>query len=155
MPRRPDLLRLEPDDVTMRCGSRAKLGTFGPARKAPGPGGQNGRYTCGLRLYNQRWPILSLVASQPPAKFAHDDGDRVGRAVNSLVSNGVIVSGGLVRNSVLSPGARVDNWSRVDRAVILNNSRVGRHAVVENTILDKNVIVQEGSHCPHLSPHAP
>ena len=43
MPRRPDLLRLEPDDVTMRCGSRAELGTFGPAREAPGPGGQNGR----------------------------------------------------------------------------------------------------------------
>ena len=97
-----------------------------------------------FNLYNQRWPIMSLVASQPPAKFVHDDGGRVGRAINSLVSNGVIISGGLVRNSVLSPGARVDSWSRVDRAVILNNSRVSRHAVVENAILDKNVIVQEG-----------
>ncbi|HET7246594.1 MAG TPA: glucose-1-phosphate adenylyltransferase [Streptosporangiaceae bacterium] len=98
-----------------------------------------------FNLYNQRWPILSLMSSQPPAKFVHDDGDRMGRAINSLVSNGVIVSGGLVRNSVLSPGARVDSWSRVDRAVILDNSRVSRHAVVENTILDKNVIVQEGA----------
>ena len=44
------------------------------------------------------------VPSQPPAKFVHDSGDRVGRAINSVVSNGVIVSGGLVRNSVLSPG---------------------------------------------------
>jgi glucose-1-phosphate adenylyltransferase len=96
-------------------------------------------------LYNDRWPILTLMSPQPPAKFVHDDGDRVGRAINSVVSNGVIVSGGLVRNSVLSPGARVDSWSRVDRAVILHNSRVSRHGVVENAILDKNVVVREGA----------
>ena len=64
-----------------------------------------------FNLYNDRWPILTRVSWQPPAKFVHDDGDRVGRAINSVVSNGVIVSGGLVRNSVLSPGARVDSWS--------------------------------------------
>ena len=98
-----------------------------------------------FNLYNDRWPILTLVSPQPPAKFVHDDGGRVGRAINSMVSSGVIVSGGLVRNSVLSPGARVDSWSRVDRAVILNNSRVNRHAVVENAILDKNVVVLEGA----------
>jgi glucose-1-phosphate adenylyltransferase len=98
-----------------------------------------------FNLYNNRWPILTHVPSQPPAKFVHDDGDRVGRAVNSLVSNGVIVSGGLVRDSVLSPGARVDSWSRVDRAVILNHSRVHRHAVVQDAILDKNVMVAEGA----------
>ena len=98
-----------------------------------------------FNLYNDRWPILTLVSAQPPAKFVHDDGDRVGRAVNSVVSNGVIISAGLVRNSVLSPGARIDSWSRVNRAVILNFSRVGRHAVVEHAILDKNVVVQEGA----------
>ena len=99
-----------------------------------------------FNLYNDQWPILTHVPSQPPAKFVHDDGDRVGRAINSVVSNGVIVSGGLVRSSVLSPGARVDSWARVDRAVILHDSRVGRHAVVENAILDKNVVVRGGCH---------
>ncbi|MGE0300884.1 MAG: glucose-1-phosphate adenylyltransferase, partial [Pseudonocardia sp.] len=43
-------------------------------------------------LYNDRWPILTHIPSRPPAKFVHDDGDRVGRALNSVVSNGVIVS---------------------------------------------------------------
>jgi glucose-1-phosphate adenylyltransferase len=98
-----------------------------------------------FNLYDNRWPILTYVPSQPPAKFVHDDGDRVGRAVNSLVSNGVIVSGGFVRDSVLSPGARVDSWARVDRAVVLHNSRVRRHAVVRDAILDKNVVVAEGA----------
>jgi glucose-1-phosphate adenylyltransferase len=98
-----------------------------------------------FNLYNDRWPILTHVPSQPPAKFVHDAGDRVGRAINSVVSNGVIVSGGLVRSSVLSPGVRVNSWSRVERSVILDNTKIGRHAVVENAILDKNVIVPEGA----------
>jgi glucose-1-phosphate adenylyltransferase len=98
-----------------------------------------------FNLYNDRWPILTQVPPQPPAKFVHDDGDRAGRAINSMISNGVIISGGLVRNSVLSPGARVNSWARVNRAVILHNSRVSRHAVVENAILDKNVVVEEGA----------
>ncbi len=97
-----------------------------------------------FNLYNDRWPILTSVPSLPPAKFVHDIGDRVGRAINSVISNGVIVSGGLVRNSVLSPGVRVNSWARVERAVLLHNTRIGRHAVVENTILDKNVDVPEG-----------
>ena len=96
-------------------------------------------------LYNRQWPILTHVPPYPPAKFVHDDGDRVGRALNSVVSNGAIVSGGLVRNSVLSPGVRVDSWAQVNRAVIMHDSRVSRHAVVENAILDKNVVVGEGA----------
>jgi glucose-1-phosphate adenylyltransferase len=98
-----------------------------------------------FNLYNDRWPILTSVASLPPAKFVHDSGDRVGRAISSLVSNGVIVSGGLVRKSVLCPGVRVNSWATVERAVILNNTRIGRHAVVRNAILDKNVVVPEGA----------
>jgi glucose-1-phosphate adenylyltransferase len=96
-----------------------------------------------FNLYNDRWPILTHVPSQPPAKFVHNDGDRVGRALDSLVSNGVIVSGGLVRQSVLSPGARVNSWATVERSVILHNTVVGRHAVVRDAIIDKNVIVPE------------
>jgi glucose-1-phosphate adenylyltransferase len=97
-----------------------------------------------FNLYNDKWPILTRVASQPPAKFVHDSGNRVGRAIDSLVSNGVIVSGGLVREAVLSPGVRVNSWARVERAVILNNTIIGRHAVIENAILDKNVVVPAG-----------
>ena len=98
-----------------------------------------------FNLYNDRWPILTHVPAQPPAKFVHDDGDRVGHAIDSVISNGVIVSGGLVRSSVLSPGARVDSWARVERSVIMHNSRVRRYAVVENAIVDKNVVIAEGA----------
>ena len=96
-------------------------------------------------LYNERWPILTHVPPQPPAKFVLEDGDRVGQAVSSVVSNGVIVSGGQVRESVLSPGVRVDTLATVDHSVVLHNARIGRRAVVRNAILDKNVVVAEGA----------
>ncbi len=98
-----------------------------------------------FNLYNDRWPILTHVPAAPPAKFVHDDGERTGRAINSLVSNGVVVSGGLVRQSVLSPGVRVNSWSTVERSVLLHNTKIGRHAVVRNAIIDKNVTVPEGA----------
>lgn len=101
-----------------------------------------------FNLYNDRWPILTHVPSNPPAKFVHDDeaNGRVGRALESVVANGVVVSGGTVRQSVLSPGVRVDSWAQVDRSVIMDGSRVGRSAVVRDAILDKNVVVPEGVH---------
>jgi glucose-1-phosphate adenylyltransferase len=96
-------------------------------------------------LYNEQWPILTHVPPQPPAKFVLEDGDRTGQAVSSVVSNGVIVSGGQVRESVLSPGVRVDALATVDHSVVLHNTRIRRRAVVRNAILDKNVVVAEGA----------
>jgi glucose-1-phosphate adenylyltransferase len=99
-----------------------------------------------FNLYNDRWPILTHIPSLPPAKFVHDDGEgRIGRAIASMVSNGVIVSGGLVRMSVLSPGVRVNSWAEVDHAVLLHNTKIGRHAIVRNAIIDKNVTVPAGA----------
>jgi glucose-1-phosphate adenylyltransferase len=98
-----------------------------------------------FNLYNRWWPILTHVPPDPPAKFARDDDGQAGQAIDSVVSNGVIVSGGLVSNSVLSPGVQVHSRSRVNRAVILNDSLVSRHAVVENAILDKHVVIAEGA----------
>jgi glucose-1-phosphate adenylyltransferase len=97
-----------------------------------------------FNLYNSRWPILTHVPSNPPAKFVHDDGDRVGTAIDSIVSNGVIVSGAQVRESVLSPGAHLHSWATVERAVIMDGVDVGRRAVVRDAILDKNVVVAPG-----------
>jgi glucose-1-phosphate adenylyltransferase len=99
-----------------------------------------------FNLYNDRWPILTHIRSYPAAKFVHDDpaNDRVGRAVSSMVSNGVIVSGASVRESVLSPGVHLHSWAQVERSVLMDGVDVGRRAVVRNAILDKNVRVAPG-----------
>ncbi len=98
-----------------------------------------------FNLYNRRWPIYTGPEPLPPAKFVHGWQERVGRAIGSLVSPGVIVSGALVENSVISPNVTVHSWAHVDRAVIMEGCDIGRHAVVRNAIIDKNVIIPEGA----------
>jgi glucose-1-phosphate adenylyltransferase len=98
-----------------------------------------------FNLYNSQWPILTHIPPHPPAKFVHEDKDRVGHAVNSVVSNGVIVSGALVRESVLSPGVRVEDYALMERSVIMDNTVVGANAVIQNAIIDKDVVVPDGA----------
>jgi glucose-1-phosphate adenylyltransferase len=75
----------------------------------------------------------------------HGWGERVGRAIGSLVSPGVIISGALVENSIISPNVNVHSWAHLDGTVIMDGCDIGRHAVIRRAILDKNVIVPEGA----------
>src|SRR5438552_1835769 len=97
-----------------------------------------------FNLYNMQWPVLTDHPPWPPAKFVHGWQERVGRAVGSMVSPGVVISGSLVENSVVSPNVRVHSWAHVEGSVLMDGVEVGRRAVVRNAILDKNVIVPEG-----------
>ena len=98
-----------------------------------------------FNLYNRQWPILTTSPALPPAKFVFEEEGRVGQAVDSLVSQGVIISGGRVRHSIISPGVRVHSGSEIDGSVLLHGVDVGRGAVVSNAILDKNVVVWPGA----------
>jgi glucose-1-phosphate adenylyltransferase len=97
-----------------------------------------------FNLYNREWPILTWKEPLPPAKFAIDESDRTGRAVNSLVSDGAIISGGSVSRSVISPGVFVHSYAEIDGSVLMDDVDVGRHAVIRNAIIDKKVRIPEG-----------
>ena len=97
-----------------------------------------------FNLYNYEWPILTWTPALPPAKFVHETEGRIGRAVDSMVCAGAIISGGDVRRSVISPGVRVNSYSHVDDSILLPGVQVGRHAVIRNAIIDKNVRIPEG-----------
>lgn len=92
-----------------------------------------------LNLYNREWPVRSTSYPDPPAKFAFDDPDRRGEALDSIVSGGCILSGGVVRKSVLGRGVRVHTGALVEGCVIMDNCDIGRHAKLRRAILDKNV----------------
>ena len=92
-----------------------------------------------LNLYNREWPVRSTSYPDPPAKFVFDEEGRRGQALDSIVSGGCILSGGLVRKSVLGRGVRVHTGAMVDECVIMDNCDIGRHANVRRAILDKNV----------------
>jgi glucose-1-phosphate adenylyltransferase len=101
------------------------------------------RITPELNLYNRQWPVRSASYPDPPAKFAFDEANRRGEAIDSIVSGGCILSGGLVRKSVLGRGVRVHTGALVEGCVIMDNCDIGRHAKVRRAILDKNVRVPE------------
>ena len=99
-----------------------------------------------FNLYNSHWPLFAGYAnSMPPAKFVYGHHERLGHAVDSIVSPGVIVSGGEVISSVLSPEVRVNSWSSVRESVLMDGVIVGRNTVVNRAILDKYVVVEEGA----------
>ena len=99
-----------------------------------------------FNLYNREWPIYSGHDPLPPAKFVFNEGQRRGYAIDSMVSPGVIVSGGMAERSVLSPGVRLESGATVADSVLMDGVRVGRGAVVRNAIVDKNVVIHDGAH---------
>jgi glucose-1-phosphate adenylyltransferase len=96
-----------------------------------------------LNLYNREWPVRTTGYPDPPAKFTFDEEHRRGQAIDSIVSGGCILSGGVVRNSVLGRGVKVHAGARVDECVILDNCDIGRRARLRRAILDKNVRIPE------------
>lgn len=96
-----------------------------------------------FNLYNDEWPVYTGYVGLPPAKFVHASPERIGLATDSVISPGVVVSGGEVHGSIVAPGCRINSWSRVNESVLLDNVVVRRRAQVNRAILDKNVIIEE------------
>jgi glucose-1-phosphate adenylyltransferase len=100
-----------------------------------------------LNLYDQDWPIRTLQPNLPPPKFVFgSDGDpnRCGQAIDSLVCQGTIVSGGRVQRSVISPMVRVNSYATIEDSIIFGGVNIGRHARVRRAIIDKNVNIPPG-----------
>jgi glucose-1-phosphate adenylyltransferase len=99
-----------------------------------------------FNLYDHRWPVRTRPVQQPPAKFVFaQEGRRMGVAVDSIVSNGCIVSGGRVVRSVLSPGVRINSYCEVESSIVLSNVQVGRYSRIRNAIIDAGVTLPESS----------
>ena len=98
-----------------------------------------------FNLYNRKWPLLTGYTGLPPAKFVYGHHERLGHALDSIVSPGVIISGGEVIGSVLSPFVRVNSWSSVRDSVLFDGVNVGRNATVVRAIVDKNVKIDDGA----------
>jgi glucose-1-phosphate adenylyltransferase len=99
-----------------------------------------------FNLYDLNWPIRTRVTQQPPAKFVFaQEGRRMGVAVDSVVSAGVIVSGGRVLHSVLSPGVRVNSYCEVEYSILMPGVEIGRYSRITRAILNTGVKLPESS----------
>ena len=97
-----------------------------------------------FNFYNDEWPIYTWQFPWPPAKFVHDQEGRRGEAIDSLISNGAVVSGATVRRSILSPQVRVNSFAQISDSVLLPGVDVGRGAKIHRAIIDKHVQIPPG-----------
>ena len=94
-----------------------------------------------LNLYSKDWPLRTFNYNYPPAKFIWEEGERVGMATNSMVSEGCIVSGAGLSRCILSPKVKVNSFSQISESILMENVEIGRHSKIKKAIIDKNVIV--------------
>jgi glucose-1-phosphate adenylyltransferase len=100
-----------------------------------------------FNLYNAQWPMVSAPLNLPPAKFVFADSksQRIGIATDSLVSAGVIISGGTINRSVLHPRVRIHSYSDIDESILMDGVEIGRHSKIRRTIIDKGVKIPANS----------
>jgi glucose-1-phosphate adenylyltransferase len=98
-----------------------------------------------FNLYDKHWPMRTRVRQYPPAKFVFGEPGRTGKAVNSVITAGVIISGAEVMNSVLSQDVRVNSYSEVDSSIIFSHVNIGRHCRIRRAIIDRDVQIPEGT----------
>jgi len=96
-----------------------------------------------FNLYGTKWPLRTFQAQYAPVKtvFKNKSSNRTGMALDSIVSHGTIISGGVVKNSVLSYNVMVRSWSEVRESVIMSEVEIGRHCRIMKAIIDKHNII--------------
>jgi glucose-1-phosphate adenylyltransferase len=98
-----------------------------------------------FNLYDRSWPIIAHQWQSPPAKFVFaDEGQRMGIALNSIVSQGCILSGARIKNCVLSPNVRVESYSEIDHSILFPNVTIGSHCRIRRAIVDQNLVIPDG-----------
>lgn len=101
-------------------------------------------FTPELNLWDREWPIWTYSESAPPAKFIHDEDERRGVAMSSMVSGGCVISGTEIRNSLLFTEVHTNSYAMLDHVVALPYVTVNRSARLTNVVVDRGVIIPEG-----------
>ncbi|MBL9091392.1 MAG: glucose-1-phosphate adenylyltransferase [Planctomycetaceae bacterium] len=100
-----------------------------------------------LNLYDESWPLRTYHANYPPPKFVfagegHDA--RRGQALDSIICQGSILSGGTVSGSVVGANCRINSYALVQDSILFEGVHVGRHAKIRRAIIDKGVHIPAG-----------
>jgi len=98
-----------------------------------------------LNLYDEEWPILTYQRQLPSAKFVFQGQDREGKALDSIVSGGCIISGALLNRSLLFSQVKLHSHTVVEDSVVLPEVDVGRHCRVKRAIIDRGCRLPEGT----------
>jgi glucose-1-phosphate adenylyltransferase len=94
-----------------------------------------------FNLYGEKWIFRTYERSLPPSKCIIG-----GRTLESMVSDGCIISGGLVQRSILSPGVIVEKDALVEDSVIFDDVVIEPGVKIKHAILDKEAIIRSGTY---------
>ncbi|MCP5150912.1 MAG: glucose-1-phosphate adenylyltransferase [Ectothiorhodospiraceae bacterium] len=97
-----------------------------------------------LDLYQDSWTIWSSTGKHPPARTVSSASGNEGIFVNSIVSNGTVITGGVVSRSVLCPQVRVQDSASVEESILFDGVVVGEGAQLRRCIVDKQVVIERG-----------
>jgi glucose-1-phosphate adenylyltransferase len=99
-----------------------------------------------FNLYDKHWPLRTYQRQYPPAKFVFaQTGTRMGVAVDSIVAQGAIISGGRVTRSIISPDVRVNSYTDVEDSILFSHVNIGRYSHIRRAIVDRHIHIPEGT----------
>ncbi len=90
-----------------------------------------------FNLYTENWLFRTFERSLPPSKCIIG-----GKTLDSMVSDGCIISGGLVQRSILSPGVIVEKDAQIDDSVIFDSVIIEPGVKIKHAIVDKEAIIR-------------
>lgn len=100
-----------------------------------------------LNMYDADWPIRTYQPNLPPPKFVFAEQGAVarrGQALDSIICQGCIISGGQVDGSIVGCDSRINSYAQVSGSILFDNVEVGRYAKIRRAIIDKGVHIPSG-----------
>ena len=98
-----------------------------------------------LNLYDNEWSIFTFRPQLPPAKIIFKGNSKNNKIINSIVSLGCIIKGGIVENSILSYNVVINDKAYIEKSILMNNVVVGKHCKIKRAIIDKGVTLEKGT----------
>ena len=98
-----------------------------------------------FNLYNKKWPIRTASYGTPPAKFVFNEDGRRGQAIDSIIGEGSIISGGKVQESVIGREVLVDSAAEVKGSLVMDRVKINKNCKIKNAIIDKDVEIPSGT----------
>ena len=100
-----------------------------------------------LNMYDARVadPHLPAEPAAAEVRVCREGPDgRRGQALDSIVCQGCIVSGGQLERSILGPDSRINSYAQVEDSILFEGVNVGRYAKIRRAIIDKGVHIPAG-----------
>ncbi|MDR9826676.1 glucose-1-phosphate adenylyltransferase [Vibrio sp. FNV 38] len=92
-----------------------------------------------MNVYQSDWPVRTYERQLPPARTVSSATGNEGIFINSIISSGVINSGGSVHHSVISSNVKIHDGVTITDTIIFDHVEVGEGCQLKNCIIDKKV----------------